>query len=53
MLKSNGGRKNIPLLVYRKYSKSYQEPIKEENINEIVKINFSPPNDPDFYLYYY
>lgn len=51
--KTQGNTKNIPMLVYHKYKKIYKEPNKDENINEIIKINFVPPKDDNFYLYFY
>lgn len=51
--KSQGKIKSIPMLVYHKYKKIYQEPNKNEGFNEIIKINFCPPSDLDYYDYYY
>lgn len=51
--KSNGLTKSIPMLVYHKYKKIYEEPQKKEGFDEIIKIDFCPPDDADFYNYYY
>lgn len=52
--KSNGNIKSIPMLVYNKYKKEYEPPnLKKEKINEIIELNFYPPNDEDYYKYYY
>lgn len=51
--KSNGVIKSIPMMVYHMYNKKYEDPEKSEGINEIIEINFSPPNDPLYFKYYY
>lgn len=38
--KTKGDRKIVPIIAYRIYNKKYEEPVKEEGIDKIVKLDF-------------
>jgi bifunctional polynucleotide phosphatase/kinase len=50
---TNGDINIIPTLVYNIYFKKYEEPTLDEKFDEIKEINFTPPKDDNYYMYFY
>ena len=44
---------HIPLIVYRKFNKSYEKPETSEGFNNIYETNFFPPTNDLYYKYYF
>jgi bifunctional polynucleotide phosphatase/kinase len=50
---TDGKTNHVPMVVYHKYKKSYEEPDKSEGIKEIITVPYSTPDDKRYRYYYY
>lgn len=50
---NDGSIEHIPIIAYRIFNKKFQKPTMKEGFSDIISIPFSPPNNPDFFLFYY